>query len=92
MTCSSCKYLDENKKLEGKVSGSSYYCSNIKSYVRGNQDKCDKHEKAYCRRIFDCDEIYNEGVKFYDDDRPTSYYIAQLIFTILFCSIMKLLS
>ena len=91
MTCSSCKYLNEEKKMDGKVSGSLYFCSKLGTYVDGCEEKCKNHEKAYCRTNFKCDEIYNEGKNFYDDDRKPSYYMMQLVIVIIFGLILKLL-
>ena len=33
MTCSSCKYLKENKKYEGSLCGTKYYCEKIKELL-----------------------------------------------------------
>lgn len=83
MTCSSCKYLEESKKVDGKVSGACYYCSYFKKYVNGSDDKCEKHDKSYARNNYACDKIYNEGLQFYDDDKPVFIYILQLMFYII---------
>lgn len=41
--CCSCKYLNENKKMEGRVNGSLYYCSKLKTYVNGASGSCDNY-------------------------------------------------
>ena len=45
MTCSSCKYLNTDKKYEGCVSGYKYYCEKYKTYIDGSQYSCDKYVK-----------------------------------------------
>ena len=60
MSCSSCKYLNECKKSEGAVSGCSYYCSKINSYINGT-NSCENYEKTYSRSNYECDKIYNDG-------------------------------
>ena len=47
MTCSSCKYLNTDKKYEGAVSGCKYYCEKYKTYIDGSQYSCDKYDKNY---------------------------------------------
>lgn len=49
MKCCGCKYLKEDKKKEGTVSGTKYYCSKVKNYVYGSDNICDKFEKSYSR-------------------------------------------
>ena len=46
MTCSSCKYLNENKKLDGKVSGCEYFCNKNKYFVNGQNNACNKYESS----------------------------------------------
>lgn len=47
MTCSSCKYLNENKKLDGKVSGCEYFCNKNKYFVNGQNNACNKYESSF---------------------------------------------
>lgn len=82
MSCSSCKYLKSNDKIEGNVSGCKYYCKKCKGYVLGN-NLCDKFEKDYCRRNFECDLIYLDGKNYYDEKHSISFYIFVLIILIL---------
>ena len=90
MACSSCSNLDESKKKKGAVSGAKYYCKKLKTYVGGDFE-CEKYEKSYMRKNFTCDDIYNEGRQFYDDDKPTSHYVIILIVILLFGLLAKLL-
>lgn len=83
MTCSSCKYLKEDKKYEGALCGTKYYCEKIKDYVDGSNCCCSAYDKSYSRGNYTCDMIYEEGKRFSDDDKPTSYYIVILILIIL---------
>ena len=92
MTCSSCKYLKESDRKEGKVSGACYYCENFEKYVKGCDNKCEKYEKDYGRNNYTCDSIYNEGSNFYDDDNPIGIYILELIICIIFLIVFNILS
>lgn len=83
MTCSSCKYLKENKKCDGKVCGACYYCSKENSYVNGSSDKCEKYELSYGRSNYICNKIYNDGEIYYDDSIPNSVYLFILIILII---------
>lgn len=74
MTCSSCKNLDEKKKVDGAVSGARYYCKKHKTYVDGSMDACDKYEKCY-RDNDTCDKIYEEGRDFDNDKNSASFYL-----------------
>lgn len=84
MTCSSCKYLKEDKKYEGALCGAKYYCEKLKEYVDGANCGCGTYEKLYSRSDYTCDKICEEGRNFSDDDRPISYHIECLILIILF--------
>ncbi|MGN1342291.1 MAG: hypothetical protein ACI4VL_03585 [Bacilli bacterium] len=77
MTCSTCENLNEDKKLDGKVSGRKYYCNKNKCFVGGN-DFCDKYHYSF-RNTDKCNEIYNEGIQFYNDTRSVGYYLIILI-------------
>lgn len=79
MSCSSCKYLKENDKKQGQVCGSCYYCSRKNCYVNGSNNKCNEFEKSYTRSTYLCNEIYENGEKYYDDTTPISFYITLLI-------------
>lgn len=83
MTCSSCKYLKEDKKYEGAVSGCKYYCSKFETYIDASQYSCEKYEKSYSRNNYTCDKMCDDGRNFYDDDRPLSFYIFMLIIIIV---------
>lgn len=83
MTCSSCKYLKENKKREGCVSGTCYFCSKNNCYVNGTNNKCEKYELSYGRSNYICNKIYNEGKKYYDDSTPNSFYLFILIILVI---------
>lgn len=45
MTCSSCRYLKEDKKYDGALCGAKYYCEKIKDYVDGSNCCCVSYEK-----------------------------------------------
>ena len=90
MTCSSCKYLKEDKKYEGAVSGCKYYCEKYKTYIDGSQYSCEKYDKHYGRSNYTCDKICDDGKNFYDDDRPISFYIIILVLIIIICFILKI--
>lgn len=75
MKCCGCKYLKEDKKKEGAVSGTKYYCSKVKNYVYGSDNICDKFEKSYSRDIDTYNKIYKEGINFDDDKFSASFYL-----------------
>lgn len=83
MTCSSCNFLNELDEKKGKVSGACYYCKNKNCYINGSDDKCERFEKSYRRNSYECDNIYKEGLKYYNDDTPLEIYIIFLIFLII---------
>ena len=91
MTCSSCKYLKEDKKYEGNLCGAKYYCEKIKDYVDGSNCCCASFEKSYSRSNYMCDEIYKEGDTFSDDDRPIWYFVFILILIIIVGLILNML-
>lgn len=75
MTCSSCKNLNEKKKIEGKVSGCKYVCSKLKAPVYGSDTACSKYTKATSRSNDTCNKIYREGLNFDDDTHSASFYL-----------------
>lgn len=85
-TCSSCKNLDTNKKVDGACSGAKYNCKKLKVYVAGDTDACEKYEKSY-RSNDDCNKIYREGRDWDNDKHSAKFYlivgIALLIITII---------
>ncbi|MBQ9318903.1 MAG: hypothetical protein IJR82_04665 [Bacilli bacterium] len=90
MTCSSCKYLNTDKKYEGAVSGCKYYCEKYKNFIDGSQYSCDNYEKHYGRNNYTCDKICEEGNDFYDDNKSVSYYLFVLILIFIIGSILSL--
>ena len=90
MTCSSCKYLNEDKKYEGAVSGCKYYCEKYKTYIDGSQYSCEEYDKNYGRSNYTCDKICEDGNNFYDDDKPISFYIFILGLIIVLGFILKI--
>lgn len=90
MTCSSCKYLKEDKKYEGSVSGCKYYCEKYKTYFDGSNNSCEEYDKHYGRSSYTCDKIYEDGKDFYDDDRPISFYIVILVLILVLGFILKI--
>ncbi len=91
MTCSSCKYLVETDKKEGALCGAKYYCTKTGCYVDGSSDKCNIFEKSYTRKNYTCNDIYNEGRMYSDDDKPVSFYIIVLILILVLGSILRLI-
>lgn len=89
MSCSSCKYLKENNKYDGAITGCIYYCSKMNNYVNGANNSCDKYELAYSRKYYLCNKIYKDGETFYDDTTPNSFYLFVLAFLIILGIILK---
>lgn len=77
MSCSTCKYLKENNKKDGQVSGSCYYCTVKRNYVNGTS-LCNNYSKSY-RTSYQCNTIYENGEKYYNDTKPNSFYLFILI-------------
>lgn len=90
MTCSSCTFLKDKEKTEGKVSGACYYCSKCKTYVNGSNNKCVNYEKSYGRTNNACDKIYNEGLQYYDDDKPVIFYVIELLIFLFLAIIINI--
>lgn len=57
--CSDCEYLNENKK---KVDGI-YFCQKQKKFLPACMEACPKYDKAYSRRSFRKQELYDLGKK-----------------------------
>ena len=79
MTCSSCKYLKEDKKYEGCVSGCKYYCEKYKEFIDGSQYSCENYDKHYGRSNYTCDKICDDGNAFCDDNRSFGDYLIILV-------------
>lgn len=90
MTCSSCKYLNTDKKYEGAVSGCKYYCEKYKAYIDGSQYSCDKYEKHYGRSSYTCDKVCEDGNNFYDDNKSVSFYVFVLIIILILGFLLNL--
>ncbi len=90
MTCSSCKYLNTDKKYEGAVSGCKYYCEKYKAYIDGSQYSCDKYEKHYGRSSYTCDKVCEDGNNFYDDNKSASFYVFVLIIILILGFLLNL--
>ena len=90
MTCSGCKYLDNENKKEGQVCGCCYYCTKIKSYVNGSNNSCSEYEKSYGRNSYQCNTIYEEGEKYSNDTTPPSMYLFFLIIFIIIAIIANI--
>ena len=84
MSCSSCKYLKENNKKEGCVSGSCYFCSKNNCYVNGANNKCSHFQKSY-RSNYICDKIFEDGEIYYDNGKGNGFYLIILIIMLLMC-------
>ena len=88
MGCCQCKCLSENDRKEGKCSGALYYCKEKKKYVNGN-GACDEFTKDYGRSSYITNEIYDDGRKFYDDDKDPGTYLIILIILIIMAIIVN---
>lgn len=75
MGCYNCKYLKIDDRKDGKLNGSLYYCTKIKKYVNGSDEGCDSYYKDYLRKVYEGDEVYNNGVKYSDDNTSTGIYL-----------------
>lgn len=84
MSCSSCKYLKENNKKEGCVSGACYFCSKNNCYVNGANNKCSHFQKSY-RSNYICDKIFEDGEIYYDNGKGNGFYLIILIIMLLMC-------
>lgn len=84
MGCCSCKYLDENNKKEGKVTGCSYFCKKRNCYVLGNSSICDGFSNDYSRKSYISDDIYNNGKAYYNDNTSIGFYLFILFYTFNF--------
>ena len=73
-TCSSCKNLDDKKKVDGACGGAKYNCKKLKTYVSGDTDACEKYEKCF-RSNDDCNKIYSEGREWDNDKHSASFYL-----------------
>ena len=90
MSCSSCKYLDENNKKNGCSGGCKYYCSKIKSYVNGSNNSCKEFQTSYSRTSYICNKIYEEGEEYSDDSISVGGYLFILIILIIILFIFKI--
>lgn len=90
MGCCNCKYLNENDKKEGKVSGCCYFCKKKNCYVAGNSNICDDFSNDYSRKRYISDEIYHNGREYYDDDTSIGFYLFVLFILIIILIISKL--
>lgn len=59
--CSDCTYFNPKDK-KGGVEGYCK-CSKVKKYLLANQPACDKFGKAYSRRAYDCEKLYDSAKK-----------------------------
>lgn len=84
MSCSSCKFLKENNKREGCVSGACYFCSKNNCYVNGANNKCSQFQKSY-RSNYICDKIFEDGEIYYDNSKGNGFYLIILIIMLLMC-------
>lgn len=74
MVCAGCKNLDTKKKVAGAANGVKYYCKKHKTYVGGNNDICDKFDKAD-RDMATYDKLYREGWEWDNDKHSATFYI-----------------
>ena len=89
MSCSSCKYLNENKKSKGAVSGCCYYCSKCKDYVNGSNSSCDNYETSG-RSSYICGKIYEEGEGYYNDLTSNFVYLVVLLVMVILAIIVNI--
>ena len=88
--CYNCSNLDPKQKSAGKLDGNLYYCKKLKTYVNAAKDGCEKWDKAD-RKSYENDELYEQGKKYYNDNKPLGYYLFLLILIIIFCILMTIL-
>ena len=81
--CYNCSNLDTKKKKNGKRDGCLYFCKKNKCFVNAAKDGCPKWSKAD-RKKTEIDEIYNNGKRFYDDDKSIGFYLFIFILIIIF--------
>ena len=91
MGCNSCDNLKEKQKKTGKVNGSVYFCSKMKTYVSGASDGCDNYKKDIMRSSYMKDEIYREGRKYSDDNTSVGVYLAAAIILGIIAFILNVL-
>lgn len=89
MKCCDCKYLKYDDKKNGDVSGCLYYCYNIQKYINGTNEVCENYCKDYARKIYESDEIYNDGKNYYNDSTPTSTYVFIAVILIIIAFIVN---
>ena len=88
--CYNCANLDPKKKSDGKLDGALYFCKKQKAYVNAAKDGCDKWSKAD-RKSYENDELYEKGRRYYNDDKPLSFYVFILVLLIIFLILMSIL-
>ena len=86
--CADCRYLREDKKKDGKVSGCCYYCTKIKEYVNGANSICDNFEKSYSRKYTTIEKIYKDGKDYWNNDTPLPLVLFILVVLIILGLIM----
>ena len=92
MSCSSCDYLNEGKESKGKVSGACYFCIKNKKYVNGSNSSCKDYKMTVSRKNYICDKIYNEDLRYNNDDKPVSFYLVILIIIVIIGLILTYVS
>ena len=92
MSCSSCEYLNEGKESKGKVSGACYFFMKNKKYVNGSNSSCKDYKMTVSRKNYICDKIYNEGLRYNNDDKPVSFYLVILIIIVIIGLILTYVS
>ena len=84
MGCYNCTYLDVNNKKDGKTNGCLYYCTKMDKYVNGAFDSCNDYSKDYSRKVYESNEIYNNGRHYYNgSDTPIAIKIIFIIILII---------
>ena len=86
--CYNCSNLDPKKKSNGKLDGCLYFCKKNKCFINAAKDGCDKWNKAD-RKSSEIDEIYENGNRYYNDDKPIGFYIVLLILVIILIILSK---
>ena len=67
-----------------------HYCKKLKTYVNPYRDGCEKWEKSD-RKGYENDELYDQGKKYYNDDKPLGFYLFLLGLVLLICIIATLM-
>lgn len=82
-----CTYLKPNdKKAPGYCK-----CTKIKKHVLANTEACDKFDRAYARRSYDCEKLYDEAKETSNKSTSNTEPGTMLVFAILLIILLGIL-